>query len=48
MGGASQEHNLFGPEISTQGDIPEADVFNVTWTGSSISREYVLAFSYSP
>ena len=23
---------LFGPEISTQGDIAEADVFAVTWT----------------
>jgi hypothetical protein len=32
-GTASQVHNLFGPElVSTQGDIAEADVFNVTWT----------------
>ncbi len=36
-GTVSQAHNLFGPElVSTQGDIAEADVFNVTWTGSSI------------
>ena len=47
-GGASQAHNLFGPEILTQEDIAEADVFNVTWTGSSISRECVLPFRYSP
>ena len=47
-GTASQAHNLFGPVISTQGDIAEADVFNVTWTGSSISRELVLPFRYSP
>ncbi len=47
-GGALQAHNLFGPEISTQGDIAEADVFNVTWTGSSISLECVLLFRYSP
>ena len=47
-GTALQAHNLFGPVISTQGDIAEADVFNVTWTGSSISRELVLPFRYSP
>ena len=47
-GGASQAHNLLGPEILTQGDIAEADVFNVTWTGSSISRECVLPLRYSP
>ena len=36
-GGASQADNLFGPELLlTQGDIAEGDVFNVTWTGSSI------------
>jgi hypothetical protein len=39
---------MFGPEISTQEDIAEADGFNVTWTGSSISRERVLPFRYSP
>ncbi len=53
-GGALQAHNLFGLEILTQGDIAEADVFTVTWTGSSISREcaisreFVLPFRYSP
>ena len=38
-GGASQAVNLFqvGPELLlTQGDIAEGDVFNVTWTRSSI------------
>jgi hypothetical protein len=36
-GTASQAHNLFGPElVSTQGDIAEADVLDVKWTGSSI------------
>ena len=36
-GVVSQTHNLFGPEaLSTLGDIVERDVFNVTWTGSSI------------
>ena len=43
-----QRCTLFGPEILTQGDIAEADVFNVTWTRSSISRERVLPFRYSP
>ena len=39
---------MFGPKLSTQGEIAEADVFNITWTGSSISLECVLPFRYSP
>ena len=37
-GGASQADNLFAPELLlTQGDLQaEGDVYNVTWTGSSI------------
>ena len=39
---------VFGLEVSTQGEIAEADAFNATWTGSSISRECVLPVRYSP
>ena len=40
---------LFGPELLlTQGDIAEGVVFNVTWTGSSISREDVLPSRNNP
>ncbi len=44
---ASQAHNLFGPKLeSTQGDIAEADVFNATWTGSSIILSRVMFYSF--
>ena len=47
IGTASQARNLFGPElVSTQGDIVEADVFNVTWTGSSIILSRVMFYRF--
>ena len=48
-GGASQADNLFGPEpLSTLGDIVERDVFNVTWTGSSILSRGCSTVSLQP
>jgi hypothetical protein len=40
---------LFGPELSlAQGDNAEADVFDVTWTGSSILSRVLYSISTSP
>ena len=45
----SQSDNLFGPEpSSTLGDIVERDVFNVTWTGSSILSRGCSTVSLQP
>jgi hypothetical protein len=34
--------------MSTQGDIAEADVFNATWSSTSIPQESALQYCYFP